>query len=160
MFDTCGGYAFQFLDDIDNPPVQLFSIGVEERDSASYCWHNKNRDSQYLFQYTLSGCGFYFDGKKEHRIPPGTAMFLRLPGDTSYYYKEGGAPWRFGYVLLRGSSVEEYYRLIISRHTELLSLSDTDAPIKKLEHIYQLPTPTAILPNPLFSPSIIMCKLC
>lgn len=155
MFDTCGGYAFQFLDDIDNPPVQLFSIGVEERDSASYCWHNKNRDSQYLFQYTLSGCGFYFDGKKEHRIHPGTAMFLRLPGDTSYYYKEGGAPWRFGYVLLRGSSVEEYYRLIISRHTELLSLSDTDAPIKKLEHIYQLSMAGKIA-NPFLAASLAM----
>lgn len=155
MFDSCGGYAFQFLDDIENPPVQLFSIGVEERDALSYCWHNENRDSQYLFQYTLSGCGFYFDGKREHRIPAGTAFFLRLPGNTSYYYKDNGAIWRFAYVLLRGNAVEEYYRLIVSRHTEILSLSDADAPLKKLEHIYQL-SMTGRITNPFLAASLAM----
>ena len=138
MFDSCGGYAFQFLDDITNPPVQLRSIGVEERDSVSYCWHNEKREEQYLFQYTLSGCGFYFDGQRQHRLPPSTAVFLEMPGSTSYYYKEGGPPSRFAYVMLKGSAVSEYYKLICSRDTEVISLADTSKPVMKLENIYRL----------------------
>ena len=72
MFDSCGGYAFQFLDDITNPPVQLRSIGVEERDSVSYCWHNEKREEQYLFQYTLPDAAFILTdrGSIGSRLPP------------------------------------------------------------------------------------------
>lgn len=155
MFDSCDGYAFHFLDDIENPPVQLRSIGVEERDSASYCWNNQNREAQYLFQYTLSGQGFYFDGQKEHRLPDATAMFLELPGDTSYYYKEGNTPWRFVYVMLKGNGISEYYRLIRSHHTEIISLAKTSVPIRKLENIYRLSLAGKIA-NPFLAASLAM----
>lgn len=155
MFDSYGGYAFQFLDDIENPPVQLRSIGVEERDSTAYCWHNENREAQYLFQYTLSGQGFYFDGQKEHRLPADAAMFLELPGNTSYYYKEGNAPWCFAYVMLKGSGISEYYRLICSRHTEIISLEKSSIPIRKLEHIYRLSLAEKIV-NPFLAASLAM----
>ena len=155
MFDSCDGYAFHFLDDIENPPVQLRSIGVEERDSASYCWNNQNREAQYLFQYTLSGQGFYFDGQKEHRLPDATAMFLELPGDTSYYYKEGNTPWRFVYVMLKGNGISEYYRLIRSHHTEIISLAKTSVPIRKLENIYHLSLAGKIA-NPFLAASLAM----
>lgn len=155
MFDSCGGYAFQFLDDIENPPVQLRSIGVEERDSVSYCWHNENREEQYLFQYTLSGQGFYFDGEREHRLPPSTAMFLELPGNTSYYYKEGSAPWRFIYVLLKGCGISEYYRLICSRRTEIISLEEASMPVRKLENLYRL-SMLGKITNPFTAASLAM----
>ena len=155
MFNSCGGYAFQFLDDIENPPVQLRSIGVEERDSASYCLHNENREAQYLFQYTLSGQGFYFDGEKEHRLPASTAMFLELPGNTSYYYKEESAPWRFVYVLLKGSGISEYYRLICSRRTEIIFLAENSVPVKKLENLYLL-SMSGKITNPFLAASLAM----
>jgi len=155
MFNSCGSYAFQFLDDIENPPVQLRSIGVEERDSVSYYWHNEKREPLYLFQYTLSGCGFYFDGQKEHRLPVSTAMFLELPGNTSYYYKEGTAPWGFVYVMLKGNGISEYYRLIRSRHSEIISLADTSVPIRKLENIHRLSL-TGKITNPFLAASLAM----
>lgn len=155
MFSSCGGYAFQFLDDISDPPVQLRSIGVEERDSVSYCWHNEKREQQYLFQYTLSGCGFYFDGEREHRLQASTAVFLEMPGNTSYYYKEGNGPWRFVYVLLKGSAVFEYYKLICSRDTEIISLADTSKPIRKLENIYSL-SMSGKISNPFLGTSLAM----
>ncbi len=155
MFDSCGGYAFQFLDDIDDPPIQLRSIGVELRDSVSYSWHNEKREPSYLFQYTLSGCGFYFDGQKEHRLPESTAMFLELPGNTSYYYKEGTAPWGFAYVMLKGAGISGYYHLIRSRHTEVLSLPESSMPVRKLENIYRMSLAGKIT-NPFLASSLAM----
>ena len=155
MFNSCGGYAFHFLDDIEDPPIQLRSIGVEKRDSPSYYWDNEKREAQYLFQYTLSGCGFYFDGQKEHKIPASTAMFLELPGKTSYYYKEGTAPWSFAYVMLRGDGISGYYHLIRDRYTEIISLADTSVPIRKLENIYRLSLAGKIT-NPFLAASLAM----
>lgn len=138
MFDQLGSYGFLFLEDVSNPPIQLRSTGVEERDSESYFYDNTEREFLYIFQYTLSGSGYYYDGTQLHEVLPGQAFFAKSPGPSAYYYKNNGVPWKFAFATFRGSCVDEYYQKIISDNSDVFKLPPNCSSIRMLNHICQL----------------------
>ena len=55
--DILDNYAFHFLEDVEEPFIQLVAIGRESRHSSRYHLENSGRGASYLFQYTLAGSG-------------------------------------------------------------------------------------------------------
>ena len=55
--DILDNYAFHFLEDVEEPFIQLAAIGRESRHSSRYHLENSGRGASYLFQYTLAGSG-------------------------------------------------------------------------------------------------------
>ena len=49
--DIIDNYAFHFLEDVEEPFVQLIAVGREARHFACYHLENRKRESAYLFQY-------------------------------------------------------------------------------------------------------------
>ena len=41
--DICEDYGFRFLDNVQEPAVQLDAVGWQSRNDKSYYWNNKNR---------------------------------------------------------------------------------------------------------------------
>jgi len=162
MFEQMGSYAFLFLDDVSNPPIQLRSTGIEERESETYYYDNAEREFLYIFQYTLSGSGFYWDGTELHEVTPGKAFFAKSPGPSAYYYKNNGTPWKFAFATFRGSYMEEYYQKIVSEHSEVFSLPQTCATIRTLNRICNLAAQQEIS-NPFIASSLavdLIMNLC
>lgn len=48
------------------------------------------------FQYTLSGCGRFFDGQEIHQLSPGRGFLVPItdPAYVYYYPQEAESPWR------------------------------------------------------------------
>lgn len=162
MFEDLGSYGFLFLDDVPEPPIQLRSTGVEERNSETYYYDNTEREFLYIFQYTLSGSGYYWDGNVLHTIVPGTAFFAKSPSPTAYYYKSNGAPWKFAFATFRGSCMEEYYQKIVNDKSDVFSLAPGCASIRTLHHICRLAAAKEI-DNPFFAASLavdLIMNLC
>ena len=162
MFDHLGSYGFLFLDDIANAPIQLRSTGVEARDSESYYYDNTDREFLYIFQYTLSGVGYYWDGKKLHELHPGQAFFAKSPSPSAYYYKENGSPWKFAFATFRGNSMEDYYQKIVQERTDVFTLSPNCSTIRSLSRIHSLAHRQEIT-NPFLATSLaveLLMNLC
>lgn len=128
MYENTGNYGFGFLSDIENPPISLFAVGIEKRDSGEYYLDNRKRDNSYLFQYTLGGSGTVDTGGEVHTIKKGQAFFLKLPGEEKYYFDEAknDAPWHFIYIIFNGEGVYEYYNLIKNKFGNILTVNEND----------------------------------
>ncbi len=138
MSDICDDYGFQFVDNVENPPVKLVSVGKEARYTSEYYWDNRDRWPCYLFQYTLNGSGTLKEKEKTWRLEKEEGFFLKTPGDTIYCFdeKENEAPWELLYLMLEGKGVEPYYAYIVKRFGKVFTLSEQHPAIKKLVEIH------------------------
>lgn len=162
MFDELGSYGYLFLDDVADPPIQLRSAGIEERNSEAYYYDNSEREFLYIFQYTLSGSGYYWDGNRLHEVLPGQAFFAKSPSPSAYYYKSNGAPWRFAFATFRGSHIDTYYQKIISDNSDVFTLPPGCASVRTLNHICHLAAQQEIN-NPFIASSLavdLIMNLC
>lgn len=131
------GYAFHFLEDLAEPPVQLLSVGKETRRKNTYYYDNRNRSDCYLFQYTIDGGGIVKINGQEHVIKKEDAFFLKLPGEESYYFKEDVANvWDLYYVIFRGEAVKPYYEHIITQSGIIQSFPQYHPVIRLLQRLY------------------------
>lgn len=98
---------------------RLLAVSVETRvgvhyDSRSPRW---TRHPWWVFQYTLSGCGVFCDGRGRHRLTPGCG-FLCCRQDPGVYYaypNRAREPWRFLYVNFCGATAVAMAREIVDR---------------------------------------------
>ena len=137
--DICEDYGFRFLDNVQEPAVQLDAVGWQSRNDKSYYWNNKNRPAGYLFQYTLNGSGTLRTSEAIIKIKEGEAFFLKMPGEESYYFDEHGdqAPWEFVYIMFRGEGVSSYYEYIRNRMGQVIALPAYHPAVKLLLDLYQ-----------------------
>lgn len=122
--DTFDNYGFHFLEDVEEPFIQLFVVGRELRHSSKYHLDNSNRSPAYLFQYTLSGSGTVEIAGQKHLVGAGEAFFLKIPGETSYYFDEAHnqAPWDILFIMFGCHGAETYCQMIESRLGQIFAL--------------------------------------
>jgi AraC-like DNA-binding protein len=128
-----GTFGFVSFDDIPSPPFELKDMGIERRRTSDYYFDNNDRDIQgYLFQYTLKGYGIFESNQVKHRIEPGQAFFVELPGDEKYYCPSGldEDGWQILYVHFEGTAVKPYYDKIIQKTGKILTLPQNSSVIK------------------------------
>ena len=108
--DILDNYAFHFLEDVEEPFIQLVAIGRESRHSSRYHLENSGRGASYLFQYTLAGSGTVRIGGQEQLVDEGKAFFLRMPGEEGYYFDEARnrAPWEFLFAIFECHGAQRY----------------------------------------------------
>ena len=138
--DILDNYAFHFLEDVEEPFVQLTAIGREKRYSSDYYWENRNRRPTWLFQYTLSGSGTVKRNGQEQQMEEGKAFFLRLPGEESYYFDEehNQAPWEFLFIMFECHGAERYCRQIQGHLGQIFSLPRSHEAIRLLLEIHAM----------------------
>lgn len=122
--DIFDNYGFHFLEDVEEPFIQLFAVGRELRHSSKYHLDNRDRSPAYLFQYTLGGSGMVEIEGQERLVEAGEAFFLKMPGDSSYYFDEARnqAPWDILFIMFGCHGAEKYCRLIESRLGQIFAL--------------------------------------
>ena len=137
--DICDGYSFQFLDNVEQPVVQLGAVGVESRYSEEYYWDNRERPSSFLFQYTFNGSGLLETNHQTYILKSGDAFFLQRPGDDIYRFDEqrNHAPWEFVYILFSGYGVLPYYKYIVDRFGKVIHLSEYHPALKVLFELHE-----------------------
>lgn len=139
MRDVLDSYGFRFLENIENPIVELNSIGRESRFNKTYYFDNRNRHRSYLFQYTLGGSGTIKSGGKVYVLEKGDAFFMNMPGEDIYYFDEENnqAPWEFIYIMFSGENLVQYFQYITERFSMVMNLSEYHPAIRKLWDIYR-----------------------
>ena len=95
-------YILGIIENINNPPASISSIGSECVNDKSYYFDNSKRPLKYLFQYTISGYGTVEYNGNIYRVGPGQGFFLKWPTESKYYYDEGNGtePWQFLYIII------------------------------------------------------------
>lgn len=133
-------YVLGLIDNIKNPPFYTIAVGSECVGDNSYSFDNAKRYPSYLYQYTISGYGTVEVDGKVHRVGPGQGFFLKLSGDSKYYYDEekGNEPWHFLYVIINGDRIEDYYTYVTEAYGHIYNLPDTSSSVSALSEIYHM----------------------
>lgn len=109
MPESCdtGTYGFRFAESDDRPLCGLFAVGYERETSPAYDWDGLTRQDGplLLFQYTLEGSGELEADGRLHRLEPGQAFLVEIPGRHRYRLPAGAPAWEFLFILLRPSLV-------------------------------------------------------
>lgn len=136
--DKLDNYAFHFLEDVEEPFVQLIAVGREARYSSAYHWENSRRNSCYLLQYTLAGSGTVRIGGQEQLVDEGKAFFLKLPGEESYYFdgEKNRAPWEFLFAMFECHGAERYCREIESHLGQVFALPREHEAVRLLSQLH------------------------
>lgn len=108
---THGLFGILNTDDMEEPPLLLLDGGIEIRFQENYSYDNHNRENYkgYVFQYTLSGWGWFEKNGRKYRIPEGMGFLAKIPEKSSYFLEEGsGSPWEFLYLHFDGEAVKPF----------------------------------------------------
>lgn len=119
---------------IDEPdaPLLLCDGGIELREKEFYNFDNADRpDFQgFLFQYTLSGTGYFQKDGITTPLPAGTGFLVSVP-DNSRYYLDGGS-WELLYLHFTGSAAESFVEKLEALTGGVFFLPPDAPPIRKL----------------------------
>ena len=123
----------------------LDNIGLStKRDPARYHFRNQRRARNCIFQYTLSGEGWYHDVRRQRTesVPAGTGFLVEIPSQTSYGLPtrgaDGGDPeWQFVYFTMAGDAATYHVRRLVKQHGPILPLSHTSLPVTIMLELYQ-----------------------
>lgn len=136
--------------------VRVAMTGYETARAPGYEWDGMTRGETgfLVWQCTVSGCGELETGGRRLRIPPGTAMLVRVPDAHRYRVAPDAGTWEFVFAILRGSESlrlggtilenaspvgPEYASAPVLRAAaELFRSGDNDDPYTLSQHSYQL----------------------
>lgn len=133
-------YGFIFSELQDRWPVQLRSVGWEERTEPSYDWDNRKREehNHFLFQYTLSGEGkICFGAEREVTLNAGDAFYVIIPGNHRYFLPRTSDRWEFVYVMLYGEMISSYAKQFKGAAEGVVHLPRQSPLIRQLMQLYQ-----------------------
>lgn len=133
-----GTFGFRFSDNASLAICNLFAVGHDRIDSASYFWDGLTRADGplLLFQYTVDGAGFLEWGERMERLPAGKALMVEIPGNHRYWYDPVEQPWEFFFLLIRPSLILPNWHEAKSRIGTTPTLSQTSPPIRLLRNIF------------------------
>lgn len=132
-------YRFGFLNHWLSKRMTISIIGHETKMSTSYYWDGltrKDRDN-YIFQYTISGCGILEIDGKVHKITAGKAFFVEIPSNHRYYFPEGQEEWEFIFITLKGEEVKKFFEDMIEFCGPIMEVSPDCQMIKCLFKTYK-----------------------
>lgn len=89
-----------FLTKVWQPPVRLHRVGREVRSTPAYrCRADFASDvPRLLVQRTLTGQGTVQVAGRRHRVGPGQALVVAIPGTAVWAYEGDGTPWSFAFA--------------------------------------------------------------
>ena len=109
--------AWPFVEGVPGSFLRLTKVGqIVTCDPLYYsAGHLRANETHCLFQYTLTGRGFFRDADGEHAIEPGSGFLCEINDPaTSYYYGPNYAePWNFLAVSLEGEAAHVMARELI-----------------------------------------------
>jgi AraC-like DNA-binding protein len=115
---------------------RLLVAASERRISPRYHHEGRfrQRESHFLFKYTLAGEGAFRDGQGEHRVPTGCGFLceIRDPATAYYYPPTGRAPWEFVYVCLEGGCTAALVRDLLKRHGPVYALPPEHEAVRRM----------------------------
>lgn len=136
-----GTYGFLNNGNLTEEPVLLLDFGIETRQNEKYDFDNSNRRDYggFLFQYTLSGHGFFDISKKRTSLTPGTAFFSWIPENSRYFLPENEPDnqWEYLYVHLEGAAVVPFFNQIRENFGPCFSLPADSFPIQLWLNLHQ-----------------------
>ncbi|WP_169713626.1 AraC family transcriptional regulator [Paludifilum halophilum] len=120
-----GSFGFSFQEQLPGDLTRIKYIGREERTSTDYYWDGllREKDTNFIFQYTLSGSGILELGQTIHPIHPGEAFIVKVPSDHRYYIPSHSEKWDFVFITLQGELAEQCWSF----------LQDTIGPILRID---------------------------
>jgi len=132
-------YGFRFIEGVSDMPVQLRSVGWEIQTDQGYNWDGRKRKDpdSCLFQYTLSGAGRLEIDGVVHRIIPGEAFLVNIPGDHHYYYSDKDTHWEFIYLTFFENNLMPKWRELQKQCGHILKISIDSPVIMQLNQIYE-----------------------
>lgn len=132
-------YAFHFLNDINNPVIQVTAIGKQTRIDKNYYWDNNDRRECWLFQYTLNGNGTIEINNQKYIVDKDKCFFIKIPSDSRYYFDEekNTAPYEFIYVMFTCNQSNEYCDYIVKHLGNVFSVPFYHSAIQLLLDIYK-----------------------
>lgn len=157
-------YAFHFLNDINNPVIQVSAIGKQTRINNNYYWDNKNRRECYLFQYTLNGSGTVEINNQKYIVDKEKCFFIKIPSDSRYYFDEEKniVPYEFIYVMFTCNQANEYCDYIEKHLGNVFSIPFYNSGVQLLLDIHSKAERNSINDPFILSSKIFefLCTLC
>lgn len=131
MYKTTGCFGVLNIDEPDFP-LLLCDGGVEYREGEAYAFDNLNRpDFQgFLFQYTLSGTGYFEKNGITTPLPAGTGFLISMPDNSRYYL--GDEPWELLYLHFTGSAALPFIKKLDALSGGIFALPTDAPPIRRL----------------------------
>lgn len=133
-----GVYGYRFSEGDMDSVFHLYCAGYYRVTGNDYSWHGMQRQDGplYLFQYTISGCGTIVIDGNEHRVAPGYAFMVEIPGDHHYYLPPGSDHWEFIFLQVRPSGLTEIWEDAVRRIGPVPYLPADSSPIHALSNLY------------------------
>lgn len=120
-----------------NPTLQGFprpsAVAEQIVKSPSYYFEGRLRKGDhYLFEYSISGEGIFWDGDGEHRVPAGSGFLCRVtdPATGYRYPKDGRHVWRLLFFTFRGC--DEMARQLLDRFGPIYAVPLDSALMRQL----------------------------
>ncbi len=135
-----GHFGLLNTDDMADQPLILMDGGIESRFRENYDFFNEKRDTYrgYLFQYTLSGKGWFEKNGNRYCVSEGVGFLTKIPEKTRYYLdKDSAEPWTFLYLHFDGNTAAPFFQKLDALCGCVFSLDPNSHPITqylKLHH--------------------------
>ncbi|MBB6731297.1 AraC family transcriptional regulator [Cohnella zeiphila] len=132
-----GTFGFRFAAADELPLCELFAVGHERETQTAYDWDGLARTDGplLLFQYTIEGCGELAVEERLHRLMPGQAFLVEIPGRHRYRLPEDSPAWEFIYILLRPRMALSLWTGVKDRIGEAPFLPQGSGPIRALRDL-------------------------
>lgn len=131
-------YAFHFLNDLENPVMQVLAIGKQIRIQNTYQWDNRERRACYLFQYTLSGSVSLEMDNQTYIVDQGKGFFIKIPSPSRYYFDalKNEAPYEHIYIMFVCKQATAYCEYIEKHLGHVFSLDFYSPAVQLLLDMY------------------------
>ena len=130
-----GSFAVLNRDDLDNQPLVLLDGGLEKRYREPYDYSNYLRQDYngYLFQFTISGKGYFEKEGEIIEVTRGKGFMVSFPEKSRYYIPlESEEPWEFIYLHFSGEAALPFTQKIERFYDKVFCLSEDSIPIRKV----------------------------
>lgn len=131
-------FGYRFLDTMNDSFCQIFSVGHDNITDPNYHWNGMTRidGPLLLFQYTVSGQGCLTIDNTLHRVGPGQAMLVSIPGEHQYYLPEWSSGWEFYFILMRPANLMEHWQNLLVQLGAVCNMPEDCSAITLLKSIW------------------------
>lgn len=134
---------------VPHPTATVFGAALETQSAGqSYSWEGLKRGGDpahpfVLFQYTLSGWGYYRQAMSLHPITQQMAFTALIPSNHHYYLPTESPHWTFFWLIIRHPYVVKRIADQLKEASSVLTLSPDSLLIKRaLEILEQMYAPS------------------
>lgn len=127
-----GHYGFVYHERMSKLPFFIYDMGIECQTDKTYHFNNLERGANfhgYIFQYTLSGEGYYEISSKTYLLKKGMAFISHVPEDSRYFLGNSNK-WEFLFLHFDGFAAESFYETVCDITGHIITIPEDLAPIQ------------------------------